>query len=436
MKKNFRDFAKNPPMGWNSWDCYGAAVNEEQLLGNAHYMAEHMKEFGWEYVVCDIQWYEPDSFDTDYTKFAPLCIDEYSRVIPAEKRFPSAAGGVGFKKIADEIHSLGLKFGIHIMRGIPRHAVHARTPIKTHDGRKITADMIASPSSICAWNSDMYGVEVWSDADAAQDYYDSIIELYAGWGVDFIKVDDIACLKSMPNSSYAAKYEIEMIRKAIDKCGREIVLSLSPGPAEIKEAWHLSENANMWRLTDDVWDHWGAVLHMFERCEVWQNQVQPGTWPDCDMLPFGHLKVNSRRGDNWCNMTHDEQLSMMNLWSIFRSPLMVGAELRDNDGWTLNLLTNSELLRLNKHSFGAKQIKRNRREAVWFSFDGDGSYYAALFNISDEEKCVSVSLDELGLDDAKYTIRDLWKHEDIGTTTDVISAEIPSHGSVIYKISL
>lgn len=434
MKKNFKNFAENPPMGWNSWDCYGAAVNEEQLLGNARYIAEHMKEFGWEYVVCDIQWYEPNAIDTYYTKFATLNMDEYSRLIPGERRFPSSAGGVGFKKIADEIHSLGLKFGIHIMRGIPRQAVHARTPIKTRGERKVTADMIANPSSICAWNSDMYGIGSWGESPDAQAYYDSIFELYAEWGVDFVKVDDIACLKISPHAPYAARREVEMIRKAIDKCGRPMVLSLSPGPAEIKESWHLSENVNMWRLTDDVWDHWGAVLHMFERCEVWQSHVKSGTWPDCDMLPFGHINVSNRNGDNWCKMTHDEQLSMMNLWSIFRSPLMVGAELRDNDEWTLNLLTNPEVLRLNAHSFGARQVRRGRRDVVWFSCDEDGSYYIAMFNIFEEDMNISVSLSNLGLCDESYKIRDLWKHEDIGTTNDIIAADIPSHGSVLYKI--
>ena len=123
------DFAPVPPMGWNSWDCYGAAVNEEQLLGNAEYMAEHLLRYGWEYVVYDIQWYEPKAKDNDYNNFTELCMDGYSRLIPAENRFPSSAGGKGFKPIADKIHSMGLKFGIHIMRGIPRQAVHRNTPV-------------------------------------------------------------------------------------------------------------------------------------------------------------------------------------------------------------------------------------------------------------------------------------------------------------------
>ena len=152
MEKN--QFALTPPMGWNSWDCYGASVTEKELLQNADYMTENLKEFGWEYIVCDIQWYEPLADSSHYRKFADLCMDGYGRVVPAPNRFPSAAEG-GFKKIADYIHNKELKFGIHIMRGIPRQAVSENTPVK---GTSYTARDIAHPHSICCWNTDMYGM--------------------------------------------------------------------------------------------------------------------------------------------------------------------------------------------------------------------------------------------------------------------------------------
>ena len=85
-----------------------------------------------------------------------------------------------------------------------------------------------------------------------------------------------------------------MIRKAIDKCGRPMVLSLSPGPAVIEKAWHLRKHANMWRITDDFWDRWDLLKNMFERCEVWERQVSPGCWPDCDMLPLGRIRLHLR----------------------------------------------------------------------------------------------------------------------------------------------
>ena len=138
---------KTAPMGWNSWDCYGAAVNEETVRKNAEFMAKHLKQYGWEYITVDIQWSAPNAKNHDYDPFTELCMDEYSRLIPAENRFPSSAGGKGFAPLAEYVHSLGLKFGIHIMRGIPRQAVHRNTAIKGSDK---TARQIAKTSSICA----------------------------------------------------------------------------------------------------------------------------------------------------------------------------------------------------------------------------------------------------------------------------------------------
>ena len=157
--------AKNPPMGWNSWDCYGAAVTEKIVRQNAEYMAKHLKPYGWEYVVVDIQWYQPTAINHDYEAFSTLSMDAYGRLLPAENRFPSAENGAGFKPLADYVHSLGLKFGIHIMRGLPRMAAHQRLPIK---GSPFGCHQAANPNSICAWNPDMYGLKC--EREAAGDY--------------------------------------------------------------------------------------------------------------------------------------------------------------------------------------------------------------------------------------------------------------------------
>ena len=166
--------AQTPPMGWNSWDCYGAAVTEEQVLRNARYMAEHLKPFGWEYVVVDIQWSSPTAVNHEYQPFSTLNMDAFGRLIPAENRFPSAAGGKGFRPLADQLHAMGLKFGIHIMRGLPREAAHRHLPI---EGSAFGCHQAANPHSVCAWNPDMYGLRC--EEPAAQDYYDSIFRLYA-----------------------------------------------------------------------------------------------------------------------------------------------------------------------------------------------------------------------------------------------------------------
>lgn len=429
MNKN--DFAKTPPMGWNSWDCYGASINEEQLLGNADYMAKHLKQFGWEYVVCDIEWYEPEAVSTIYNAFYPLCMDEYSRLIPASNRFPSAKNGVGFKTIADYIHSLGLKFGIHIMRGIPRQAVHAATPIK---GTTKTARDIAHHFSLCSWNTDMYGVNPM--AEGAREYYNSLFELYASWGVDFVKVDDICNTEYTPHNPYSGKLEIELIRKAIDACGREMVLSLSPGPAVLEHADHLCENANMWRMTGDFWDNWKQLHDMFDKCHKWSPYVKKGCWPDCDMLPLGCIEINNTKeggtGRNTC-FTKEEQVTMMTLWSIFRSPLMLGTELRNIDEFTLSLLTNEEIFRVLNHSFGAKQVMRSEDAIIWKSMDEDGSTYVALFNLSYGIIYPTVNLRQLDLK-GEYEVRDLWAHEELPVAAEQISAELKPHGAAMYRL--
>ncbi|RIX59545.1 glycoside hydrolase family 27 protein [Paenibacillus nanensis] len=425
---NHHQWAETPPMGWNSWDCYGAAVREEEIRGNAEYMAKHLHRFGWEYVVVDIQWSEPGAVSSQYRPFVPLEMDEYSRLIPAANRFPSSAGGKGFRPLSDYVHSLGLKFGIHIMRGIPRQAVHAGTPIK---GTNATARDIAHTNSICPWNTDMYGVD--PRKEGAQAYYDSLFELYAEWGVDFVKVDDIAA--SRLYGIHAE--EIQMIRRAIDKCGREMVLSLSPGPAPLEYAELLRDNANMWRMTDDFWDIWRLLYEMFERAEKWAPHVGLGSWPDCDMLPLGHLGIRSVDGggaDRWTRFTKDEQVTMMTLWSIFRSPLMFGGELRDNDDWTLSLLTNEDVLRAHKEGRSPRMVYRQEDRTVWSSEDSNGQVYVALFNLREEETEVAVSLDQLGLT-GKYAVRDLWKQRDRDSVSDQIAVSLPPHASAFFALT-
>ncbi len=432
-----KKLALTPPMGWNSWDCYGAAVNEEQLLANADYMAKNLKDYGWEYVVCDIQWSEPTADGHYYHNFVPLYMDEFSRLIPAPERFPSSAGSKGFKPIADYIHSLGLKFGIHIMRGIPRQAVHQNTKTVT-DG--VTARDIAQQFSVCPWNTDMYGVN--PNAKGAQEYYNSLFELYASWDVDYIKCDDIANTEFLKDNPYSARREIEMLRKAIDNCGRDMVLSLSPGPAPVWEHEHLAANANLWRMTGDFWDSWDKLHAMFERCYAWQEYVQPGAWPDCDMLPLGHLKVCDKHDDgcgNYTNFTKDEQITMMTLWGIFRSPLMMGGEMRDNDEFTLSLLQNKELIDMLKNSSGARQFSRNevdgKGEIIWTS-KGENCKYIALFNTDDEEKEISFDISDITVGGVKYSVWDMWQHSEFAVTDGMFTANVNSHGARLFKITI
>ena len=422
-------------MGWNSYDYYDTTVTEADVRANAAYMAAHLKDYGWEYVVVDIQWYarRPDARrkEYQYLPFGELAMDEYSRLTPDPERFPSGADGAGFKPLADYIHSLGLKFGIHIMRGVPRVAAHGRGRIKNC---ALTADGIADPASVCRWNPDMYGVR---DCPEGQAYYDSLLELYASWGVDFIKCDDICNTDNWEQASpraYAGRHEIEMLRRAIEKCGRPVVLSLSPGPALIHKAWHYARYADMWRITDDMWDRWDHVKAMFARCELWQDHVRPGCWPDCDMLPLGRIgKGFGEERDT--RLTRDEQRTLMTLWCVFSSPLMIGAELTRLDGWTVSLLTNRRVLELLDGRRTRRQLCRDEEKAVWASWGpGGGGACAAVFNLSDGEREIAVPLDELGSGGETAFAEELWTGERTAVSGGSLTARVPAHGCKLFQI--
>lgn len=435
MNKN--SFAKRPPMGWNSYDYYDTNVTEADVLANAAYMAKNLKPYGWEYVVVDIQWYAYNTASMrdrfQYIPFGKNEMDEFGRLIPCPDKFPSSVNGAGFKPLADKIHALGLKFGIHIMRGIPRAAAQNHLPIL---GTDVTADMVADPSSIAPWNPDMYGIR---NGEAGQKYYESILELYASWGVDFIKCDDICATGFGKERQYNERHEVEMLHRAIEHCGRPIVLSLSPGPALVTESWHYKKFANMWRITDDFWDNWETLLYMFDRCEKWQDHVSEGCYPDCDMLPLG--KVGKHFGQERNTLfTREEQKTMMTLWCIFGSPLMLGAEMTMLDEWTLSLLQNEELLRLENGRFVSRQVLRDKEKCVWASVDPKtGEHYIALFNLKNEEQEIIVSHEECkAMFPDGYFIADtekmveVWTQRPITVKNDTVRGNVKPHGTALF----
>ena len=356
-------------MGWNSWDCFATSITEAQTKAQAAFMAENLKTHGWEYIVVDIQWYEPNAKDHAYRKDAQLVMDGFGRLQPASNRFPSSADGSGFKALATHIHSLGLKFGIHLMRGIPRQAVEKNLPIL---GTTLHAQDIADRVHTCPWNPDMFGVDM--SKPGAQAYYDSVFALIAEWGVDYVKVDDLS------RPYFQNQPEVEAIRKAIDKTGRPMVLSLSPGATDIKAAPHVREHANLWRISDDFWDRWLALREQFWRLAQWNEHRTPGAWPDADMLPLGTLML----GERGTRFTEDEQYTLMSLWSIARSPLMHGGDMTKTDALTLSLLTNDEILAVNQHSTENRPVFERDGLIAWTAKDpATGDTYLAVFNARD-----------------------------------------------------
>jgi alpha-galactosidase len=418
--------APTPPLGWNSWDSYGTTVREDQVKANADWMAEHLQKYGWQYIVVDIQWYEPNAQGHDYKPGAPLTMDDYGRLLPAVNRFPSSRNRAGFKPLADYVHSKGLKFGIHIMRGIPRSAVANNLPIL---GSSYRAADIADQDNGCRWNPDMWGVD--TTRPGAQAYYDSIAQLYASWGIDFIKADDMGSHLYQPA-------EMKALSLALRKTGRPMVLSISPGPAPLSEAEFFEKYAQMWRISDDFWDDWKLLRQQFDYTRDWARFVgNNGTWPDADMLPFGKLRVTSAEGGGApSKFTPDEQQTVMTLWSIFRSPLMFGGDLPSNDARTTELITNEEVLEVNQHSRGGHQALERGKIRVWLAdAPPAGVRYLAVFNLGESEQDVRLGWREVGIFPSVAEVYDLWARKS-AAASDRLHVELRPHASALYRIRL
>ncbi len=422
--------APTPPMGWNSWDSYGLSVTESEFKANVDWAAKNLKQFGWNYLVVDEGWYlqNPNSKGKPAWKFT---MDANGRYLPAPNRFADAHGEAGFKALADYVHSKGLKFGLHIIRGIPREAVDKNLPIA---GTQFHAADAADTSDKCRWNPDNYGLKANA---AGQAYYNSIAKLYASWDLDFIKVDCI----SQP---YKAD-EIHMMSAALQHSGRPIVLSLSPGPTPLSEADDVRKYAQMWRISDDVWDHWGVWKgHEFSQgiqgqvttAAAWAPHIEVGHWPDADMLPIGHL--GPRPGadtDRQSHLSADEQRTMVTLWSMFRSPLMMGGDLPTTDARTISLLTNPEVIAVDQHStHNQPVIDQAGNSAVWTAQSESGAdHYVSVTNMSDHPQTLQYTWKQLGWTGGAYRVRDLWEHKDLGPMTSIKVALAP-HASVLYAI--
>lgn len=428
--------APTPPMGWNSYNCFGSAVHEDEVKANADYMAKNLKQYGWQYIVVDFLWaydnppgsnignpFQQRLQDGSYIPW--LAMDSFGRLLPHVNKFPSAFGEKGFLPLSNYVHSLGLKFGIHVMRGIPRQAVWAKTPVMGRSG--ITADMIADTSSTCTWMNHMYGLDM--SKSGAQEYLNSILNLYASWGVDFIKVDDI----SRPYH----QAEVEGYSKAIAQCGRPIVLSLSPGATPIADSAHLKKYANMWRMADDFWDNWKEIVAMMHYAKQWEGVGEVDHYPDCDMMQIGKLSKRGPVGEErYSRFSNDELYTHMNFWCIYKSPLFIGGNLPENRELELRLETNPEAIAVNQEGVNPREIYEQDGSAVWMSkVPNSKDVYVALFNLEDSTHQVSLSFQSLGIR-GKAVVRDLWQHQDLGIYNNTYSPTINAHGSMLLRIGI
>jgi hypothetical protein len=428
--------APTPPMGWNSWDAYGLTIDEAQFRDNVKVLAS-MKQYGWQYAVIDEGWYMRDPF-ADTTEKQKYLYDPNGLLLPVVERFPTSANNAGFKPLSDWVHSLGLKFGIHIVRGIPKQVVDQNLPIA---GSSFHAADAADRDATCPWNDANYGV---ADNAAGQAYYDSMLKRYAEWGVDYIKVD---CISDHPYRPT----EIRQVAEAIRKSGRPMVLSLSPGPTNLSHADEVAKYAQMWRITDDHWDVWMAkdkgqgsefpfgLKEEFDRIAAWNKHVKPGSWPDADMLPEGSLTPHPGWGDpRQSHYTRDEQRTEFTLWAISRSPLIFGGNLTRLDDFTRSLMTNKEVTGLNQSSdlSGENVAALSDRIAppwrAWYARLG-GKTYVAVFNLADQTKTVDLPWSGFHISDKPHTSFDVWNAKQI-PASKALHIELPPHGCALYRV--
>lgn len=412
-----------PPVGWNSYDSYGASIKEDEVLAQAQAIRTSLQPTGWNTVVIDYRWYE-----------SQLRIDANGRYLPSTDKYPSATGSNGFKPLADKVHALGLGFGIHIMRGIPRTSYSSNTPIANSTYKAQDAGNMNDP---CPWDTHMWGVH--GDTAAGQAWYDSIFAQYASWGVDFIKIDDMV----NNNTTTYHQAEVDAIRKSIDKSGRSIVLSLSPGPMLTMWATDLGANANLWRIVNDFWDYNGlsTLADVFTSAGNWQGvtALTAGHWPDADMLPLGYLGPrNEWHASGQTTFTHNDQVTIMSLWGIMPSPLIFGGNPQSlsSDAWTLALLTNEELMAVNQDGGGthAKRVVQQGTTEVWARDLSAGRKAVALFNRGTQDAMVSVSFSQLGVTGTP-AVRDVWHRADVTGMTTGLSVNVPYSGALVYVLS-
>jgi len=423
--------APTPPRGWNSYDYFGGDINEAEFLANAEYMAQHLKPFGWRYAVIDIAWH------TDAGTSGPTDegVDPNGRVRPSPRKFPSSRSGdtrLGFKPLADRVHQLGLQFGLHIMPGVNRLSIERGDKVL---GTNTPVADIALPNE---FNELSPGTLHYLKPDHpdSQTYYDSLFQQYAEWGVDFIKADG-------PGFPYRPR-EVEMLDTARRRCGRPIVLSTSAGCTQYSAHMnHRQRHCEMSRISEDFWDRWPQLECMFDNFRAWRGNSGPGHWADGDMLPLGrigarHHAVNSPERPT--RFTTHEQQTLLTLYSIAQSPLMLGGDLCQNTADDLALITNPDVLAVNEWGRDGHEIYRDCHHSavVWKArMTPDKTHWAhalAVFNFHPGlTRQIPIPWSETGLP-ARATVRDLWAWRDLGPASENFIVEVPPHGARLFGI--
>jgi len=431
------DIAITPPLGYNSFDSYLVFLSEDKANAIIDVMAEKYKPFGYEYFVIDAGWYDNVELyeGTNYPKKRlGLTIDGYGLPEPSKEYFPG-----GIKAIADHAHEKGLKFGVWIIRGIPKLAVEKNLPIK---GTRYRARDIADTTNICVWSDKNYGVDM--SKPGAQEYYNSFIDKLASWGVDFIKVDDM-----VPNPK-----EIMAIAKAIENGGYNMMYSLSPGGVKSLSHFPYYKKANMLRIVADVWDTQLSIDKGFYAWEKFSGVEGNGFWPDLDMIPFGRLcvespdfleKIPKEEKSRQSLFTKDQMKTFITQRALAASPLFIGGDLLTMDDFSYSLLTNKDMLACDQNGVMGVNVYRAGNLDVWLTSDKDkpGKGWIGIFNRTTTDRNVKLSKYDLGftiIEDSynvvenpnSFKLKNIWDHSEF-VIDNYHKFYVPANGVVFLK---
>lgn len=435
-----QQFAPNPPLGFNSFDSYRSHLSQDKAHSLIDIMSEKYLPYGYEYFVMDAGWYSDVELypGSDYpSKRKGLTLDEFGLYEPSLAYFPDGIGA-----LASYAHKKGLKFGVWIMRGIPRQAVDQNLPVK---GTSYFARDIADTTSICVWNQSNFGIDMTKPG--AQAYYNALIDKLAGWGIDFIKVDDM-----VPNPS-----EIVAIARAIEEGGHKMVFSLSPG--DVHHPAHLVyyRRANMLRITRDIWDNPLSIEKGFFAWEKFQGTERPGFWPDLDMIPFGRLNVvatenvpgiSTERRARQSEFSREQMRTFITQRAMAASPLIIGGDLLTMDQFSYSLLTNREMLTCNQNGVMGVNVYRAGNIDVWLTpHNSDPTKgWIGVFNRSKSDRDVTLTKQDIGLVmfEASYNLTaarqsfeltDIWSGE-IYTIQDKLTFKLPAEDVCFLKFQM
>ncbi|XP_028794681.1 alpha-galactosidase-like [Neltuma alba] len=441
--------AMTPPRGWNSYDSFSWIISEGEFLQNAEVLSKRLLPFGYEYAVVDFLWYR--SLDGGDQSFGKENSDGWGRLHPDGARWPSSIGGKGFKAVADIVHSMGVKFGIHLMAGISSQAVRQNTPILDtntggvykEDGREWHAGDIGIESRACSWMPESF-MAINLTLGAGKAYLKSVYDLYASWNVDFVKLDCVF------GENFDVD-EITTISGILKELNRPILLSLSPGVSATPQmAQQISGMVNMYRVTGDDWDQWQHVADHFDVARnfaaaelIGSRGLNGRSWPDLDMLPFGWLTdPGVKQGPHrFTDLSLTEQTTQMTLWSIAKSPLMYGGDLRNLDEKTFNLITNPTVLQINSHSANNTGLPfETLGLRSWMATGNDGKVYVAYFNLNQEISRMVMNMSALGnvllagRSLANCNGQDVW-NENNKVTNGTIFANVGPHGCSLFVLT-